>query len=254
MNTTENVDVISISFKEMVTLFFKRLWLILLVAVIVGGSCFAYLTYTYEPEYTSKSTIYLFYKEEGRSGSAAMSYLEVALYTLNDCEQILTSRRVLNRVIEDILADDTGTVKRSWKREVEEMNYSGLKRSITISNITDSRVLEIAVRTTDHRLSKLIVDKICSYGATEIKNFMGFDQVRVLDEGTINTAPSNSVNFLTPVALAFVAGLLVYAIALLVKINDTNVNSAEDVEKYLGLSVLGEIPSFNGVTKVKKYY
>ena len=53
MNATENMDVISISFKDMMSLFLKRLWLILLAALIVGGACFAYLTYTYEEEYTS---------------------------------------------------------------------------------------------------------------------------------------------------------------------------------------------------------
>lgn len=252
MNATENMDVVSMSFKDMVSLFMKRLWLILLAALIVGGACFAYLTYTYEEEYTSKSTIYLFYKEEGRSASAAMSYLEVAMYTLNDCEQIITSRRVLNSVIEDILADEE--LPRKWKKEVDALGYSGLKRSVSITNVTDSRVLEIAVRTSDPELSKEIVDRICAYGASEIKYYMGFDQVRVLDEGTLNPAPSNSVSILLPVSLALIAGLIVYAIALLIRLNDNKVNCAEDVEKYLGLSVLGEIPSFNGVTKIKKYY
>lgn len=252
MNATENMDVVSISFKDMVALFLKRLWLILLAALIVGSACFIYLTATYEEEYTSKSTIYLFYKEEGRSGSAAISYLEVALYTLNDCEQIITSRRVLNSVIEDILNDND--LPRAWRREVDEMGYSGLKRHISISNITDSRVLEISVRTSDPELSKEIVDRICAYGASEIKYYMGFDQVRVLDEGTLNRAPSNSVSILIPVALAFVAGLLVYAVALMIKMSDDKINNVEDVEKHLGLSVLGEIPAFNSVTKGKKYY
>ena len=253
MNTTENIEAVSISFKEMMILFLKRLWLILLVAILVGGAAFAYLTYTYEEEYTSKSTIYLFYKEEGRSGSAAISYLEVALYTLNDCEQIITSRRVLNSVIEDIL-DDTD-LPRAWRREVNQMGYSGLKRSISISNVTDSRVLEISVRTSDPELSKEIVDRICARGASEIKYYMGFDQVRVLDEGTLNYAPSNSVSLLIPIVLAMAAGLLIYVIALLAKLNDDRITCAEDIEKYMGLSVLGEIPAFAvAASKAKKYY
>ena len=252
MNTTENMEAISISFKEMLVLFWKRLWLILLAAILVGGAAFAYLTYTYEEEYTSKSTIYLFYKEEGRSGSAAISYLEVAMYTLNDCEQIITSRRVLNSVIQDILNDYT--LPYAWHEEVKGLGYSGLKRSISISNVTDSRVLEISVRTSDPELSKEIVDRICEYGASEIKYYMGFDQVRVLDEGTLNYSPSNSVSILIPAALAMVAGLLIYAIALFIKLNDDRITCAEDIEKHMGLSVLGEIPVFTAATKAKKYY
>ena len=50
MNTNENMEAVSISFKDMLILFLKRLWLILLVAILVGGASFAYLTATYEEE------------------------------------------------------------------------------------------------------------------------------------------------------------------------------------------------------------
>lgn len=252
MNATENQEVVTISIKDMVVLFIKRLWLILLAAIIAGAASLFYLRATYVEEYTSKSTIFLFYKEEGRSGSAAMSYLEVALYTLNDCEQIITSRRVLNSVIQDITEDEN--LPNRWKKEVNELGYSGLKRSISISNVTDSRVLEISVRSSDPELSKEIVDRICTYGANEIKYYMGFDQVRVIDEGTLNYAPSNPVSLLIPMTLAFAAGLLVYAIFLVIKLSDNKVNSSDDVEKYLELSVLGEIPSFTSASKMKRYY
>ena len=252
MNANENNEVLSISLKEMLAIFVKRLWLILLAALIVGGSCLFYLTATYEEEYTSKSTIFLFYKEEGRSGSAAMSYLEVALYTLNDCKQILTSRRVLNSVIQDITEDDS--VPNRWKREINELGYNGLKRCVSISNVSESRVLEISLRSFDPEFSKEVVDRICAYGANEIKYYMGFDQVRVIDEGTLNRSPSNPVSLLIPMVAGFGAGFFVFAIFLIIKLSDNKVNSAEDVEKHLGLSVLAEIPSYNTTTRAKRYY
>lgn len=252
MNTMENQEVIAVSFKDMMKLFVKRLWLIVLVALLVGGTSFAYATVTYEEEYTSESTLFLFYKEEGRSGSAAMTYLELALHTLSDCEQIITSRRVLNSVIQDMANDES--LPALWRDEVARMGYGGLKSRISISNVSDSRVLSIKVRTSAPELSKEIVDRICAYGASEIKYYMGLDQVRVLDEGTLNRHPSNSVSVVTSVALALASGLLVYAIFLLMMLNDNKINTAEDVERYLELSVLGEIPSFTATTKMKRYY
>ena len=59
--------------------------------------------------------------------------------------------------------------------------------------------------------------------------------------------------YIIPPVYVLIVGA-VYAIALLIKLNDNKVNCAEDVEKYLGLSVLGEIPTFSGATKIKKYY
>ena len=103
MNIHENEDAIVINLKDLAILFLKRLWIILLAAVIVAGSCFAWLTYSYEEEYTSTAKIFLYYTDGVKSASAAASYLEVALYVVNDCEQFLTSRPVINKVILDLL-------------------------------------------------------------------------------------------------------------------------------------------------------
>lgn len=252
MNTNQNEEMIVINLKDMAILFLKRLWLILLAAIIVGGACFAWLTYTYEEEYTSKATIFLYYNEGGQSVNVAASYLEISLYVLNDCEQILTSRLVINKVIDEITSDLTLSSK--WRREVGELGYNGMKNSITISNVADSRVMEIAMRSSDPKLSKLIVDKICSYGAEEIENYLGFKQVSIIDEGTLNRHPSNSVNIVIPIAAAILAGLLVFAIALIIKMTDNKINHAEDVEKYLDLTVLGEIPATSSISRGKKYY
>lgn len=41
MNTHENEEVIVINLKDLAILFLKRLWIILLAAIIAGGACFA---------------------------------------------------------------------------------------------------------------------------------------------------------------------------------------------------------------------
>ena len=241
--------------KDLALLFLKRLWIIMLAAIIVGVSCFAWLTYNYEEQYTSKATIFLYYTDGVNSGTAATTYLQLALLVVNDCEQILTSRLVINHIIDEITNDFT--LPSAWRREVGEMGYSRLKQNISISNVDESRVLEIAVRTSDPELSKLIADKLCSYGAEEIEDYLGFRQVSVIDEGTLNYYPSNSVSKITPLLMAFIAGMLVYAVALIIKLNDNKIHSAEEVERYLELSVLGEIPAVNAGNKNKnrgKYY
>ena len=247
-----NEEVITLNLKDVAILFLKRLWLILLAAIIAGGACFALLSADYEEEYTSKATIFLYYTGDVNSASAAASYLEVALYVVNDCEQILTSRRVLQTVVDEIVED--ADIRASWRREVREMGYSGLRRSVSISNVPDSRVLEIAVSTSDPDLSKMIVDKICLHGTKQIEKYSGFEQVSIIDEGTINRYPSNSVSMTLPVAMAFLAGLVVFAIAFLIHQSNNKINNVADVEKYLGLNVLSEIPTFSSAAKNKKKY
>ena len=252
MNTHENEEVIVINLKDLAILFLKRLWIILLAAIIAGGACFAWLTYNYEEEYTSTAKIFLYYTDGVKSASAAASYLEVALYVVNDCEQFLTSRPVINQVLLD-LRDDY-SIPWPQREVIGKLDYGAVTRCMEISNVPDSRVLEVSVTTSDHEVSKLLVDKICAYGASVIADMLGFEQVRVFEEGTASPRPSNSVSLTIPMAVAALAAILVYAVALLIKISDNKINSAEDVEKYLSLSVLGEIPVVAANPKSKKYY
>ena len=252
MNTHENEDVIVINLKDLAVLFVKRLWIILLAAIIVGGACFAWLTYTYEEEYTSTAKVFLYYTDGVKSASAAASYLEVALYVVNDCEQFLTSRPVINQVLLDLRSDFS--LPADQRVLLMSMDYRSVTRSMKISNVPDSRVLEVSVTTADPEVSKLLVDKICAYGSSVIADMLGFEQVRIFEEGTYSPNASNSVSKTVPMVFAILAGLLVYAVALLIKISDNKIDNAEDVEKYLGLSVLGEVPVIAASPKVKKYY
>ena len=252
MNTNENENVIVINLKDLAILFLKRLWIILLAAIIVGVSCFAWLTYTYEEEYTSTAKIFLYYTDGVKSASAAASYLEVALYVVNDCEQFLTSRPVVNKVILDLREDFT--LPSEQRALIMKLDYKDVVKSMKISNVPDSRVLEVSITTSNPDVSKMLVDNICLSASSVIADMLGFEQVRVFEEGTYSTSPSNSVSVTIPIAMAILAGLFVYMIALLVKLGDNKINSAEDVEKYLGLSVLGEVPVFSSNSKGKKYY
>ena len=253
MNTNENEEVIVINLKDLAILFVQRLWIILLAAIIVGISCFAWLSYTYEEEYTSTAKVFLYYTDGVKSASAAASYLEVALYVVNDCEQFLTSRPVINEVLLELRQDFS--LPSEQRALIMSMDYNTVKRSMNISNVADSRVLEVSVTTANHEVSKLLVDKICARGSSVIAEMLGFEQVRIFEEGTVSPNPSNSVSKTVPIIAAFLAGLAVYAVALVIKIGDNKINNAEDVEKYLGLSVLGEIPVIGSSrSKGKKYY
>ena len=68
MNTNNgNEEVVVINLKDMVMLFLKRLWAILLVAAVVGGAGLFWENYTYEERYTSTVEAILF--SEGGSSS-----------------------------------------------------------------------------------------------------------------------------------------------------------------------------------------
>lgn len=230
---------ISVSFGEMVSVFFKRLWLLIFVAVIIGGSTYTALYATYEEQYTSKSTIMVMNPEEGLSASSSAYYYSLTITAVNDCEQLITSRSSLNRVINELGLSDIG------------ITYSRLKNMITISRYPDSHVIEVTVRSGDPELSRDIVNLLCLIGAAQIEEYIDFATAKVIDEGVINFSPSNSVGVEFAIIAGLGAAILLYVIFLLVAVNDDRIKKPEDIEEKLGLSVLSVIP-YAGLRKRKK--
>ena len=81
---------------------------------------------------------------------------------------------------------------------------------------------------------------------------MGFNQVNMFEYGTIENEPSNHIRLLTCGLVGALGAVITYLIFLAVFLLDDCIRTDEDIENYLGLSVLGDIPNVN--SKVKKRY
>ncbi len=231
-----NEGAAKVSISDLLGILLKNWIIILLVAAIVGGAAYAYLDSNYVEEYTSKSTIMVMNPEENLSASSSAYYYSLTITAVNDCEKLMTSRTVLYRVIDELDLD---------------MSYSQLKNMITISNFADSHVIEVSVKSGDPMLAKQIVDLICSKGAAMIEEYIEFATAKVIDEGTLNTAPSNTVGIEMAVLMGLIAALIVLGIFVLSRMQDDRISTQEDVEHYLGLNVLGVIP-YSEVKQAKK--
>lgn len=232
----------NIKFRDLFSLFLSNLWIMILIAVVVGGSIFAYGYFTYEPLYESTGSMYILRQGEIDDNIDYSSNFNVALSVVNDCKTLLTSHTVLDRVIEE---------------NNLEYTYNDLKSLIEINNPPSTRYLEITVTAQSPEEAKLIVDSISRIGETEIDEVMGFNQINPFDSGTLSQEPSNSP-FEIMVALlgAAVAFILTLVVIILAFIFDDKISDPEFVEKSLGLNVLAVIPNFNKDKndKNKSYY
>lgn len=218
----------SIKFSDLVYLFVSKLWIMILVAVIVGGSIFTYKYVTYEPMYKSTGSIYILRQGEDASDSDYNQNFSLALSVVSDCTKLLTSRTVLNQVIED---------------NALPYEYNKLSSMISITNPSNTRYLEISVLSESPEQSKLIVDSVCEIGKDQIVSIMGFNQVNIVDEGTLPTYPSNSKYSYNFILGAIVAFILTYIIFVLFFIFDDRISDPDALEKYLDVSVFALIPN-----------
>lgn len=221
----------SISIADLWEVFISHVWQIVLAGLLVLAVLVGYSVFTYKPVYTSTATVYIIRQSDSMTGSAtspSSSDFNLALNTVKDCTILLKSHKVLDVVIADLGMD---------------ISYERLSKMISVNNPTDTRYLEISVTAPTPSDAKIIVDKLCEVGRKSIVDIMGINQVSQVDQGTFKETPSNPMIGVMCYVGALAAAVVVYGVYLVIFMFDDKIGSPDDVEKYLGLSVLGLIPN-----------
>ena len=238
----------TVSITDLWEIFVSRLWLMVIAAVVVMGGMWLYITLTFVPQYKSTATLYILKQENESSSStstttASTSDFSLALNVVNDCTFLLKSHKVLDKVIEDEELRALGI----------SLGYNDLYYSVSTSNPTGTRILEVTVKSDTSEHARRIVNRICDIGVAAITEAMGFKQVNFFEEGTTNEAPCNRTSITKYLLAGVIAAVVVYAIFLAVFLLDDRFQSDEDIEHTLGLTILGNIPNADEQKKGGKY-
>lgn len=209
----------------------RRLWLILLAAVIGGGGAGAFSKFVLTPVYSSTAMLYVLSKE---TTLTSLADLQIGSQLTKDYRIIITSRPVLEDVIESLNLD---------------MTYKQLRNIITIANPSESRILTITITDPDPRLAKQMVDQVANTASDYIGDIMEMVPPKMIEDGEMAAMPDGP-NVGKNAMLGAMAAMMVVCgfISMGVILNDT-IQTEDDVEKYLGLTVLASVPEREGETK-----
>lgn len=217
-----------ITLADLWEVFIRHLFPIILIALLCMGLLAGYSVTLVEPKYNSTATLYVLKQDKTNDYVYTQSDFTLALNVVNDCTYMLKSHAVLDDVI---------------KKLDLNMSYKELYDAISTANPENTRVLEVSVHTPSAEESKKIVDCVCSIASEKITKAMGMDQVNMYAEGTLENKPCNTIGLSTYAIIGIAAALLVYVIYLVAFMLDDRIKTEEDIQRYLGLSVLGEIPN-----------
>lgn len=214
----------------------KRCWWVLLATLIVVFLVlYLVASVTHEDQYSAKTSIYILRDNGEGSGSSNFSSADITIanYILKDCEVLFRSRdHVLRPVIE---SQNLSGV----------LNAEQLDKMISITNEENTRVLYLTVTTKNAQrsvdLANAIAQKACEYyNGYYNSSLCNINDVANLDDAK---TPSNPVSKMKLLLVAVAAMIVVYLAYFLLYILDDKINTAEDVEKYLGVNMLGVIPN-----------
>ena len=225
-----DTEKIEIDLLEVFGILLHRAWILIAASILCGGIAFSVSFFLITPQYQSTTKVYILNKQNA-NGSITYSDVQLSSTLSKDYEQLVVSRYVIEGVIEELGLDET---------------YESLVKRVGAANATDTRIIAITVTDPIPEQAQRIADSVRDLAARHITEVMDIEAVNVVDQANVPEIPvSPSVPKWT--ALGALLGMIVSsAIIVIQHFLDDTIKTAEDIEKYLGLSTLANIPINEG--------
>ena len=219
-------DEIEIDLKEIFYLLLSH-WKSIFLAMLIGAAIFgAYHTFLLKPSYQADVSIYI----TSTDSMISFSDLQLSAALTDDYANIIKSRTVLNRVIDELDLN---------------LNYKQLGALISVENPDSTHIVDIKVTCDDPELSRNITNALMNISVDQIYQVIGSGEPTVIDY-----AMAEAVQDVTPslkkylMLGALLGALIVCAIVVLRMLTDTTLKTVDDIDRYLHLPVLAAVPYY----------
>ena len=232
---TNNNDEIEIDLGEIFHLILSRLGLIILSGIILGVISIIGTMLFITPQYESTTKIMVLNKQD--SNTLTSADMQTSTQLTKDYAELIKSRTVTEGVIAQLGLD---------------MTHEQLLKKLSVDTPIDTRVVSITIKDTDPYTAAEIANAVRDVASKHIQQVMDIKAVNIVETANIPDEPSSPSLLKSGVIGAALGILLSLAIVVIVYLMNDTVKTPEDVEKYLGLSVLGTIPYVSKLGKKSK--
>jgi capsular polysaccharide biosynthesis protein len=217
-----------ISLREIYYIVKKRMGIIIILfilSILISG----FVSYYVLDEVYEASTTLMVGKPKDYLENNKIEYNELLINQrlVSTYGELVKTRKVADRVVNNI-----------------DLPYSSsvLKDKLRVSLIKDTEIISITVSDGDPELAAIIANETAQVFMESVRDIMRVENVQVID---IAQAPSSPVKPRPAmnVAIAGILGIMLGVfIIFLLEFLDTTIKTPEDVERHLGLTVIGSIP------------
>ena len=235
INQNEEME---IDLRDLFFVMLNKIWLIILATVVGAVVVALYTMMKITPIYSSTSMMYIMSGGTDLS-SLSISDLQVGSALTSDYMVLVTSRPVVNKVIDDLELD---------------MSYETFVSKVSTANPTNTRILKITVTNADAYMAKAIVDDLTEVAASRTAVIMDTVEPNIVEEGTVATSPISPSLKKNAIEGGLVGFVLAAAVIVITFLMNDSIKTVDDIEKYLGMNTLGTIPLREGSNKNKKRF
>jgi capsular polysaccharide biosynthesis protein len=208
----------------------------------------AYINATYVDSYQSYGSIFLVEEEEGFTADD-VSYSNIIMqdyiYRITGEENMRAAAARLPDEIRAIYAESDASeedVEAYIARVKNVVNWSYLSSITTITNIEDTHYLKVTVNSTDPMLAYATARAVLNASLNSLSDFFKVESVSIDAQPRLPETPASHKSYRNALLVSLIGALAVVGILVLLYIRNDKINTSEDVEKYLGLTVLAMIP------------
>jgi len=211
----------------------KRIWLIILSAIICGGIVLSFTLLFIEPKYEANAMLYVNNNNVSLGGTdfkISSSSLTAAQELVDTYIVILNSRTTINEII------DYAEVDRSYE-EVKEM--------ISALPVDSTEIFEVVVTSTNPLEAKTIANAITKVLPDRIADIVDGSSVRIVDYAVMPTVRS-SPSYAKVTLLGMIIGVAIsLLIIIIIEINDVFIRDENYLTETYDIPVLASIPNVN---------
>lgn len=221
----ENQNEKDLNLLDLVYYFRKKIFAMIAAFVLCGGLGFCITQFFMTPKYTASTRVYVL----SRSSEATVVYADYQTSTqmLNDYKVLITGQNVTEEVIARLGLD---------------CSPKALASMIEVNSPENTRFVQINVTSTDPQQATDIANMVREIASMQITELMDVDAVNLVYEADVPQEPV-SPNLVWNTAIAAFVGLIcTIAVLVIVYLLDDTIRTEDDVERYLGLSIMGVIP------------
>lgn len=222
----ENEDYDVIELREIFLILKKHLVLLIIVPVVFGLIGALISIYLIDPVYEASTTLIVRQNKETDE--------EINITDVNLSKSLVYTYAEMAK---------SNTVLENTRNSLGLVELKG--NNITVSPVKDTQILKVTVQNTDRKLAMDIANILVKEFTLEIARITKTDNVAVVDYATLPERPIKPNKAMNTAIAAVLGEMIVVMIIFLREYLDNTIKSEKDIEKYLGISVIGTIPNFN---------
>lgn len=215
----------------------RKIWIVILCAVIGGGLAFFYFSSFVEPTYQADTAIIVDNGALTNSETVTSQNLAASANMLVTCTDILKTAKAYK-----LLSSELGH---------PESDYTDYQNMTTVSvRSEDSLIIDINARSKDKNAAAEVAQTYAELAPDYIKSVFPSANVAIVESCTADEARQVSPHvLLLTLTMAFVGIIASVAVIAIRAISDTTVKGENDLADKYNVVLLGAVPDFDLVSK-----